>query len=109
ERENARALREARDLFAGVLDAASEQAIIGTDPSGHITVFNNGAERLLGWTEEEMLGRTPMDFHYYPEVCARAEAMGIPPGFDVFVRDVSPERADIREWTYVRRDGTHAA
>ncbi|PRC59049.1 hypothetical protein C6A85_25410, partial [Mycobacterium sp. ITM-2017-0098] len=27
----------------------------------------------------------------------------------VFVRDVSPERADIREWTYVRRDGTHAA
>ncbi|PRC56190.1 hypothetical protein C6A85_39880, partial [Mycobacterium sp. ITM-2017-0098] len=42
ERENARALREARDLFAGVLDAASEQAIIGTDPSGHITVFNNG-------------------------------------------------------------------
>lgn len=109
ERENARALRDARDLFAGVLDAASEQAIVGTDPDGRIKVFNQGAERLLGWTEEEMLGRTPMDFHHYPEVCARAEAMGIPAGFDVFVRDVGPDRADIREWTFVRRDGTHAA
>lgn len=109
ERENARALRDARDLFAGVLEAASEQAIIGTDPSGHITVFNTGAERLLGWTREEMLGRTPMDFHYYPEVCARAQALGIPPGFDVFVSGVGPDRAEISEWTYVRRDGSHAS
>jgi diguanylate cyclase (GGDEF)-like protein/PAS domain S-box-containing protein len=109
ERENARALREARDLFAGVLEAASEQAIIGTDPAGHITVFNNGAERLLGWTREEMLGRTPMDFHYYPEVCARAEELGMVPGLEVFVRGVTPEQAQIREWIYVRRDGTHAA
>lgn len=109
QRKNAQALRQARDLFAAVLEAASEQAIVGTDPAGHITVFNHGAERLLGWTAAEMLGRTPMDFHYYPEVCARATEMGIPPGFDVFVRDVTPERAEISEWTFVRRDGTHAA
>ena len=107
ERMNARALREARDLFAGVLQAASEQAIIGTDPLGRITVFNNGAERLLGWTEAEMLGRTPMDFHSYPEVCARAAELGIPVGFEVFVHNVTPETAEIREWTYVRRDGSH--
>ncbi|MEZ0360191.1 EAL domain-containing protein [Mycobacterium sp. SA01] len=106
ERMNARALAEARDLFAGVLDAASEQAIIGTDPDGHITVFNNGAERLLGWTESEMLGRTPMDFHYVPEVRARAAELGIPVGFQVFVHNVTPEHAEIREWTYVRRDGS---
>lgn len=109
ERCNARALREARDLFAGVLQAASEQAIIGTDPCGHITVFNNGAERLLGWTQAEMLGRTPMDFHLYPEVCSRAADLGIPAGFDVFVHNVSPETAEVRDWTYVRRDGSHVA
>lgn len=107
ERRNARELREARDLFAGVLEAASEQAIVGTDPSGCITVFNNGAERLLGWTEEEMLGRTPMDFHYPPEVRARAEELGIPEGFEVFVHNVTPDAAEIREWTFVRRDGGH--
>lgn len=107
ERTIAQALREARDLFAGVLQAASEQAIIGTDPSGHITVFNNGAERLLGWTQSEMLGRTPMDFHYDPEVRARATELGIPIGFEVFVHNVTPDNAEVREWTYVRRDGTH--
>lgn len=109
ERTTARALREARDLFAGVLHGASEQAIIGTDPLGCITVFNNGAERLLGWTEAEMLGRTPMDFHLESEVSARAAELGIPTGFGVFVHNVTPEAAEIRQWTYVRRDGTHAA
>ncbi|WP_235435707.1 EAL domain-containing protein [Mycobacterium sp. EPa45] len=107
ERKTARALREARDLFAGVLHAASEQAIIGTAPDGRITVFNNGAERLLGWTEAEMLGGTPMAFHDHAEVCSRATELGIPVGFGVFVHNVTPERAEVREWTYVRRDGSN--
>lgn len=107
QRSTARALREASDLFSGVLQAASEQAIIGTDDSGRITVFNNGAERLLGWTQAEMLGRTPMDFHYRPEVYARAQELGIEMGFEVFIHNVTPEAAEVREWTYVRRDGEH--
>ena len=107
ERMNARKLREARDLFAGVLNAASEQAIIGTDPRGRITVFNNGAERMLGWTQSEMVGATPMEFHDYDEVRSRAAELGIPVGFEVFVHNVTPEQAEVREWTYVRRDGGH--
>lgn len=107
ERMHAQALREARDLFAGVLQAASEQAIVGTDPDGRITVFNNGAERLLGWSETEMLGRTPMDYHLPSEVRARAAELGIAAGFEVFTREVTPETAEVREWTFVRRDGTH--
>jgi diguanylate cyclase (GGDEF)-like protein/PAS domain S-box-containing protein len=109
ERKHARALREARDLFAGVLQAASEQAIVGFDPFGCITVFNNGAERLLGWTETEMLGRSPLEFHLPSEVRARAAELGVAAGFEVFVRDVTPETAQVREWTFVRRDGTHAS
>lgn len=108
-REFADQLRQARDLFAGVLEAASEQAIVGTDAAGRITVFNHGAERLLGWTEEEMLGRTPMDFHYLPEVLARADELGIPADSGVFVANVTPDAAEIREWTYVRRDGSPVA
>lgn len=109
ERMHARALREARDLFAGVLQAASEQAIIGTDPNGRITVFNNGAERLLGWSQAEMLGRTPLDFHLPSEIRRRAEELGTVADFQVFVRNVTPAAAEVREWTYVRRDGTRAA
>ena len=104
ERRNARELREARDLFAGVLNAASEQAIIGTDPSGRITVFNNGAERLTGWTRDETLGRIPADFRHLREVDARAAELGIPVGFEVFVHNVTPDAAEVREWTFVRRD-----
>lgn len=109
ERLNAQALREARDLFAGVLQAASEQAIIGTDPLGRITVFNPGAERLLGWTQAEMLGHTPLDYHLQREVAERAADLDIPAGFEVLVHNVTPHAAEVRGWTYVRRDRTHAA
>lgn len=102
-------LKLARDLFAGVLNAASEQAIVGTDPTGCITVFNHGAERLLGWTEDEMLGRQLTTLHLASEIGSRAEELGIPDGFEVLVHKVAPGRAEVREWTFVRRDGTHAA
>lgn len=105
ERKNADALRQARDLFASVLQAASEQAIIGTDPAGRITVFNNGAERLLGWTRAEMMGRSLLSIHHLPEVRSRAAQLNIPAGFAALTQRVSPDRAEVREWTYVRRDG----
>ncbi|HEX8254976.1 MAG TPA: PAS domain S-box protein, partial [Thermoanaerobaculia bacterium] len=37
-----------------VLDAATRFSIIATDPHGTITVFNSGAERMLGYAAEEM-------------------------------------------------------
>jgi PAS domain S-box-containing protein len=41
-----------------IVDSATETAIISTDPSGSITSWSFGAQRILGWTEEEMLGHT---------------------------------------------------
>lgn len=107
ERRRARELQEARDLFAGVLQAASEQAIVGADPTGRITVFNNGAERLTGWAATDMLGRNVGDLAMFPELPSRAAELDVAPGFDVFIRDVTPQRAAVREWTYIRRDGVH--
>lgn len=48
-----------------------------------------------------------MEFHYPPEVRARAEELGVPERFEVLVHNVTPENAEIGEWTYVRRDGSH--
>ena len=59
-RDAARELATARDLYRGVLAAASSMSIIGTDPLGQITVFNTGAEKMLGYTEAEMLGTSPL-------------------------------------------------
>lgn len=105
ERLHARQLQEARDLFAGVLHAASEQAIIGADPTGRIMVFNNGAERMSGWTATEMIGRRLSDFQSFPELTERAAALDLAPGFEVFIHGVTPDHAEVHEWSYVRRDG----
>ena len=43
-----------------VLDASTQVSIIATDPEGLITVFNPGAERMLGYSAREMVGKTPL-------------------------------------------------
>jgi PAS domain S-box-containing protein len=79
-----------------------------------IEFFNAGAERMLGYAAEEVVGRhTPALIHVAAEVEARAAALSaelgreITPGFEVFVARarVLHGRADQGEWTYVRKDG----
>jgi PAS domain S-box-containing protein len=41
-----------------IVQSATDTAIISTDLQGRVTSWNNGASRLLGWSEEEMLGQT---------------------------------------------------
>jgi PAS domain S-box-containing protein len=41
-----------------IVQSATETAIISTDPDGRVTTWSEGAERILGWTEDEMLGRS---------------------------------------------------
>jgi PAS domain S-box-containing protein len=106
-------VRQARKLLSDVLAAASEVSIIATAPTGIITVFNRGAEHLLGYKAEEMVGKqTPATIHLPGEIVARggelsAELGKDVQGFRVFVE--KPERAgsEQREWTYVRKDGSH--
>lgn len=106
----------AQSRLAGVLRAASSVSIIATDLSGVIRVFNSGAERILGYSAGELLGRkTPALFHHGPEVaeCCRelSERLGRPveplEALVGEVREGGPGVSDAREWTYVRKDGTH--
>ncbi|WP_368516299.1 ATP-binding protein [Rhizobium sp.] len=41
-----------------IVQSATDTAIITTNLAGLVTSWNEGAYRLLGWTEEEMLGQT---------------------------------------------------
>jgi diguanylate cyclase (GGDEF)-like protein/PAS domain S-box-containing protein len=94
-----------------VLDAASRVSIIATDPDGTITVFNAGAERMLGFSAEEMIGRrTLLDLHVAEELAQHAEGLSAEfrrpiGGFDVLVLRAALEDVEEREWTYVRRNG----
>jgi len=40
-----------------IVNSAVDTAIITTDPGGKVTSWNEGAHRLLGWEEPEMLGQ----------------------------------------------------
>ena len=51
-------LRQAEARHRQILDSATDYAIIALDAQGRVTRWNEGAHRILGWREEEMLGQT---------------------------------------------------
>ncbi len=95
-----------------VLDAASRISIIAADRHGKITLLNRGAERMLGYSAKEVLGkRTPLDFHLAEEIKASCEkfngiAGGPAGGIDLFLYYAQHYLSEEHEWTYVRKDGT---
>jgi len=113
ERKQAEAeLRAVTAMRQAFLDSANF-SIVATNPEGVITVFNEGAQRMLGYAEEDVVGNlTPAAFHVPDEVVARAKALSgelgktIEPGFDVFVAKTRDGMPDENEWTYVRKDGS---
>ena len=94
-----------------VLDAATRVSIIATDPLGTITVFNAGAERMLGYGAEELIGkRSLLDLHVHEEVDRHGmqlsyELRRAVEGFDVLVLRAATEDAEEHEWTYLKKNG----
>lgn len=109
--EAQQALEREHEKLQQVLKAASEVSIIATDASGMITIFNEGAQNMLGYTAEEMVGkRTPGTIHLESEVKARAaelsEELGRPVAeFELFTARAAVHGSDVRDWTYVAKDG----
>jgi len=99
--------RAAENLFASVIEAATATAIIGTDLDGVITVFNSGAERLLGWSAADLIGTaTPLAFHDPAQIASAAADLGIEPGLPVLFADLEAGgRPETRDWTWIRKDG----
>src|ERR1700721_3277462 len=81
------ALLEAGALQRAIFNSANFSSI-ATDAKGVIQIFNVGAERMLGYTAEEVVNKiTPADISDSSEIIARAEALTVelqtsfPPGF----------------------------
>ncbi|GAA2741462.1 hypothetical protein GCM10009868_07640 [Terrabacter aerolatus] len=99
--------RAARTFVEAVLEAATATAIVGTDLDGVITLFNRGAETVLGWRASEVVGARDWSLLHDPaEVERRATELGIEPGFGVLVHRLRGGAAtETRDWTYVRKGG----
>jgi len=105
-----RMLRARARTMTSVIDAVTEQSIIGTDRDGVIRVWNPGAERMLGLPRTDVVRqRSITEFHLLEELTEAAEAAGVPAGIDALVHAAQENGSDIRDWTYVAADGTHRA
>ena len=51
------ALREAEEKFRLFVDNVQEYALVQSDPAGNIVSWNPGAQRLFGFTAEDILGK----------------------------------------------------
>jgi PAS domain S-box-containing protein len=103
---------EAEALQSAIFNSANFSSI-ATDAKGVIQIFNVGAERMLGYTAEEVLNKiTPADISDPQEIIARAQALSvelqtqIAPGFEALVFKASRGIEDIYELTYIRKDGS---
>ncbi|MGY1771611.1 sensor histidine kinase [Blastococcus sp. SYSU D00813] len=95
-----RMLAARAQTMTSVIDAVTEQSIIGTDVDGVVRVWNPGAEKLLGVPRADVVRRRRItDFHLPEEL---AEAGG---GLTALVRVAQAEGRDVRDWTYVTATG----
>ncbi|NIJ78193.1 PAS domain S-box-containing protein [Xanthomonas campestris] len=69
-----RAVREAEVRNRQILDSVMDYAIIATDLHGLVTSWNEGAQRILGWSETEMLGQT-LERTFTPEDVERRQIL----------------------------------
>jgi PAS domain S-box-containing protein len=106
-------LQQTTALQQAILNSTN-YLIIATTAEGIVHTFNDAAERLLGYTAAEVVGKvTPAIWHDKEEVVQRSQQLsqelGIPiePGFETFVAKARSHKSyDECEWSYIRKDGS---
>jgi two-component system, chemotaxis family, CheB/CheR fusion protein len=94
----ARALKESEERFRLMVESVRDYAIFQLDIQGNIITWNAGAERLLGWEESEVIGKSGK-LVFTPEDIARGEA-------DHEIDTARVEgRAEDERWN-IRKDGS---
>ncbi|MDQ1834933.1 PAS domain S-box protein [Massilia scottii] len=107
-----RRLAETLSLQHAILNS-SNYAIIYVNARGQVIMFNDGAQRMLGYSEAEMRTQSSLLVLHDPvELDARVHALSIElgrpirPGAEVFIAKARERLPDESEWTYIRKDGS---
>ncbi len=101
--ESARQVAAERDKVQSIVHGMTGVAIIGTDQRGRITLFNPGAERLLGYTAAEVAGHGTRMLHTDEAVREKAEELGVADDFTVVAQALLG--AGPTDMRFVRKDG----
>ena len=90
--------RRTEDIYRKAIEDIRDYAIFMTDPDGVVTNWNSGAQHILGYSEEEVIGRNASKF-FTPEDRAK----------DVPTKELATAaaegRAEDERW-HIRRDGS---
>lgn len=100
----ARAADAERYLVTNIVDSATGVAIIVADEAGRIVRFNPGAERLLGYRADEVMGEFTSFLHTEDAIAEKAAELGVAPDYRSLILTLvaEPEAALIR---VRRKDG----
>src|SRR5580704_9104349 len=96
-RDAAAALRDSEE-FRLLVDEVADYAIYMLDPAGKVVSWNKGAERLKGYTAEEVLGRDVSLFFLPEDVAAGRPAAEL-------ARAAADGRTEEESWR-LRKDGS---
>jgi PAS domain S-box-containing protein len=91
-------LRRSEERFRLLIQSVSDYAIYMLDPEGLISSWNSGAERLKGYTEEEIIGEHFSRFYSEEDRAAQTPVLAL--------RTASREGRFEAEGWRVRKDGT---
>src|SRR5215212_8834637 len=97
-RSHEESLRESEERFRLMVEGVKDYAIFMLDPGGLITTWNDGAERIEGYGEEEILGRHFSSF-YPKEDVERGHPEDV-------LRAALAEGRCVEEGLKVRQDGS---
>ncbi len=94
-----------RETLQRVVASATGIAIIATARDGRITLFNPGAEQILGYYADEVIGKRPDMFHPEEELRQQAANLDALPTFvDICRASIALGETD-RLWRFRRSDG----
>ena len=97
-RERTAQLRKSEEGFRLLVEGVKDYAIIMLDPQGHVVTWNEGARRLKGYTEAEIIGQ-PMERIYPPEDLAAGKPARL------LAQAAAEGRCEDEGWR-ARKDGT---
>jgi PAS domain S-box-containing protein len=81
-----------------LIESVKDYAIFTLDPAGHVTSWNEGAHRLVGFTADEILGQSVSRFYRPEEIAAGMPAREIQ-------QALRAGRSEVESWR-VRKDGS---
>jgi two-component system, sensor histidine kinase and response regulator len=107
------ALKKTTGTLESILNSATDVAVIATGIDGVVTLFNKGAEHLLGYAARDVIGsQTPALWHDAQALTERAQTISTEIGRTITGDRLLMDQSLVgktNEWAWVRKDGHHIA